>query len=85
MATNRQLRTDLLKKLGVTAQRLSQLVTQVKRLYGPMTTEEGTYVLAHQRGLDLTRYLDTPAVDRIRGMLPRDGGQAVHLSPQSGG
>ena len=70
MATNRELRSDLLKKLGVTPQRLSQLVAQVKRLYGPMTTEEGTYVLAHQRGMDITRYLDPPMVDRIRGMVP---------------
>lgn len=70
MATDRRLRTDLLKKLDVTPQRLSQLVAQVKRLYGPMSTEEGTYVLAHQRGMDITRYLDAPLVDRIRGMLP---------------
>lgn len=73
MATHRQLRADLLKKLGVTPQRLSQRVAQVKRLYGPMSTEEGTYVLAHQRGIDLTRYLDASMVDRIRGMLPTGG------------
>ncbi|MGQ0668293.1 MAG: Swt1 family HEPN domain-containing protein [Actinomycetota bacterium] len=73
MATNRGLRRDLLKKLGVSQQRLSQRVAQVKRLYGPMTTEEGTYVLAHQQGLDLTKYLDTATVDRIRSMLSKDG------------
>jgi hypothetical protein len=77
MPTDSRLRADLLKQLGsVTPQRLSQLVAQVKRLYGPMTTEEGAYVLAHQRGLDLTRYLDQAVVDRIRGMLPTGGAQA---------
>lgn len=77
MATNRELKADLLKKLGVTPQRLSQRVVQVKRLYGPMTTEEGTYVLAHQEGLDLTEYLSQEMVDRIRGMLPTAGGQTT--------
>ncbi len=82
MATDRRLKADLLKKLGdVTPQRLSQLVAQVKRLYGPMSTEEGTYVLAHQRGLDLTKYLDRDTVDRVRGMLPK--GQVVAAAPSA--
>lgn len=70
MATNRQLRDDLLKKLGgVTPQRLSQLVQEVKRTHGPMSAEDGTYILAHMRGLDLPKYVDQPTFDRIRGML----------------
>jgi hypothetical protein len=81
VATDRALRADLLKKLGVTPQRLSQRVAQVKRLYGPMSTEEGTYILAHQEGLDLTKYLDREVVDRIRGMLPKDGGQTTPAAP----
>lgn len=70
MPTNRELRAALLKKLGVTPQRLSQRVAQVKRLYGPMSTEDGTYVLAHQQGIDLTRHLDQGVVDRVRNLLP---------------
>lgn len=70
MATNRELKAALLAKLRVTPQRLSQRVAQVKRLYGPMSTEDGTYVLAHQEGLDLTKYLDQSTVDRVRGLLP---------------
>jgi len=49
MPTNRELRTVLLKKLGVTPQRLSQRVAQVKRLYGPMSTEDGTTSLPIRR------------------------------------
>jgi hypothetical protein len=83
VATNKVLRADLLKKLGnVSAPRLSQLVGQIKRVYGPMTTEEGTYVLAHQRGLDLTKYLNTETVDRIRSMLPTSGGLTL-AAPQT--
>lgn len=86
MATNRRLRADLLERLGgVTPQRLSQLVAQVKRLYGPMSTEEGTYVLAHQRGMDLTKYLDRETYDRIRGMLPRGQVQAAAPAPAPSG
>jgi hypothetical protein len=70
VATNRELKAALLKRLGVSQQRLSQRVAQVKRLYGPMSTEDGTYVLAHQEGLDLTEYLDAARVDRVRGLLP---------------
>jgi hypothetical protein len=70
MATNRDVKAALLKKLGVTPQRLSQRVKQVKRLYGPMSTEDGTYVLAHQEGIDLIKHLDRDTVDRVRGLLP---------------
>jgi hypothetical protein len=84
MATSRPLRTELLKKLGgVTPQRLSQLVAEVKRDHGPMSTEDGTYVLAHQRGLDLSKYLDRETVDRIRGMVPRTNGAQAALTPRN--
>jgi hypothetical protein len=57
VATNTKLRQALLKKLGVTPQRMSQRVTQIKRLHGPMSTEDATYVLAHQEGLvELPRF-----------------------------
>jgi hypothetical protein len=80
VATNRALRTALLAKLGVTPQRLSQKVAQIKRLYGPMTTEEGTYLLAHQEGIDLTKFLPQAAVDRVRGFLP-----TASVLPKAGG
>jgi hypothetical protein len=35
-----------------------------------MSTEDATYVLAHQVGIDLTKYLNQPVVDRVRGLLP---------------
>jgi hypothetical protein len=81
LPTNRELKAALLQKLGVTPQRLSQRVAQVKRLYGPMTTEDGTYVLAHQEGLDLTKYLSQQAVDRVRGLLPTGAAPVPTPSP----
>ena len=72
MATDRRVRAELLKELGnVTPQRLSQLVAQLKKQHGPMSTEDASYVLAHQRGIDLTKYLDRETFDRVRGMVPR--------------
>lgn len=83
MTTNRKLKTDLLSNLRVTPQRLSQRVAQVKRLYGPMSTEDGTYLLAHQEGLDLTKYLDQTTVDRVRSLLPVAGGSTTPSPPRA--
>lgn len=55
----------------------------MKRLYGPMSTEEGTYVLAHQEGLDLTKFLDRETVDRVRGMLPKDSTPTPPQGPRA--
>jgi hypothetical protein len=84
MATDRRVRAELLKKLGnVTPQRLSQIVAGVKMQHGPMSTEDAAYVLAHERGIDLTRYLDRETVDRVRGMVPRsNGAQAAAATPR---
>ena len=71
MATNRQLRADLLKRLGVTPQRLSQRVQKIKTNHGPMSTEDATYVIAHLEGMDLTKYLASKTVDRVRTLVPQ--------------
>ena len=76
MAVNKRLRADLLAKLGVTKQRLSQRVQRVRSDHGPMDYEDGAYLLAHMEGMDLTKYLSKEVTDRIRGMVPRNGGSA---------
>ena len=60
MALNRDLRKDLLEKLGVTRQRLSQKAKAIKVAHGPMSTDDAVYVLAHQAGFDLSKYLVEP-------------------------
>ena len=82
MPTDAALKAALLKRLGVTAQRLSQRVVELKRDHGPMTTEDATYVLAHSEGLDLTKYLDRGSVDRIRELVPRSS-TSVSLPPRT--
>ena len=77
MPTHPQLRADLMKKLGgISKQRLSDRVAQVKKAHGPMSVEDATYVLAHQSDLDLPRYLDPETVDRVRGMLQQTAARA---------
>jgi hypothetical protein len=44
----------------------------MKKDYGPMSTEDATYVIAHQKGIDLTKHLEPTAVDRIRNMIPNE-------------
>ena len=77
MATNRRLRADLLERLSVTPQRLSQRVQKLKSEHGPMSTEYATYVIAHQNGLDLTKYLDSNIVEKIQTLVPRAQQNAV--------
>jgi hypothetical protein len=83
VAADAKLRAELLQKLGgVTPQRLYQLVGELKKEHGPMSTEDAMYVLAHQKGLDLTKYInDKAAVDRIRGMVPRGSPAPAQASP----
>jgi len=64
----KELRGDLLVKLGRTPQRLSQRVQDIKRLL-PMSTEEATCLLAHQEGVHLDRYLDQDKLSRIRQLI----------------
>jgi hypothetical protein len=67
--TNRELRQALLNKLGSSRQALSQRVKRLKSKYGPMSTEEGVYLLAHMCEIDITRYLDPEMVQRIRQLV----------------
>ncbi|MEE9167746.1 MAG: Swt1 family HEPN domain-containing protein [Candidatus Neomarinimicrobiota bacterium] len=42
-----------------------------------MSTEEATYVIAHQEGLDLTKFLEPLMVRRVRSLIPRNSSLAV--------
>jgi hypothetical protein len=68
---NRQLRSDLLAKIKVSQPALSRRAKRLKETYGPMTTDEAVYVIAHMEGLDVSKYLPLAAVDRVRSLVPR--------------
>jgi Swt1-like HEPN len=65
MATNRALRTALLKKLGISKQTLSARV-QKKISELPMSTTEATYVIAHDVGVKIHQYLSGDEVEKVR-------------------
>jgi hypothetical protein len=67
-----RVRKLLLNRLGVTPQALSQRAQKIKTKYGPLSTEEATYVIAHQQGIDLTRFLPIDVIDRVRSLIPRE-------------
>ena len=71
MATNRKLRAELLARLGCSPQALSQRAQIIKDNYGPMSTEEATYLIAHQQRFDLSKYIDADTVKRVRDILVR--------------
>jgi hypothetical protein len=68
----RNVRRELFKKLGVTRQAINQRAMRLKDKYGPMTTEEAIYIIAHVEGIDLSKYLPLVTLDRIRSLIPRD-------------
>lgn len=69
---NRVVREKLLKQLGISHQALSKQAKRLKKLHGPMSTEEAVYVIAHTSGIDLSRALPLATLDRIRSLIPRE-------------
>jgi hypothetical protein len=66
--TDRKLRNDLLERLGVSHQRLSQRVVRRKAQL-PMSTELATYTIAHEEGMDISRYLSPEVTAEVRGLV----------------
>lgn len=62
----------LLNKLKITHQALSLQAKKLKATHGPMTTEEAVYVIAHQQGIDLSRFLAIQELDRVRSLVPKE-------------
>jgi len=74
---DRKVRLELLRKLKVSPEAISQRAKRLKKKYGPMTTDEAVYIIAHIEGIDLAKYLPLETLDRIRSLVPRD------VKPQS--
>ena len=69
---NKEVRRELLARRKVSRQALNQRAKRLKEKYGPMTTDEAVYVIAHMEGVDLGRYLPLDILDRIRSLVPRE-------------
>ena len=65
---NKRLRKALLKKLGCTPAALSQRVKRLKSDH-PMTSDDAAYVISHQQGIPLDKYLPVEQVNHIRTIL----------------
>jgi hypothetical protein len=68
LATNRQLKDDLLARLNVTERRLGQLAQERKRQL-PMGTEQAVYTIAHEHGVDVSKYLSHEEVGEVRRLV----------------
>lgn len=71
MRTEPNVRRELLDRLDISPQGLSYRAKKMKEAYGPMTTEEAVYVIAHLEGIDLSRHLSIATLDRVRALVPR--------------
>jgi len=69
---SRDVRRELFNKLRVSPQAINQRAKRLKDKFGPMTTEEAVYIIAHTEGVDLGKYLPLETLDRVRSLLPRD-------------
>jgi hypothetical protein len=66
--TNPEIRAALLRKLGVSKQRLSQLVN-ARKAELPMDTPMAVYTIAHENGLDISRHLAAEETREVRGLV----------------
>jgi hypothetical protein len=69
---NQSLKKELLAQLRISDQALSKRADKIQKNYGPMTSEEAKYVIAHLEGIDISKYLSLQIVDRIRALIPRE-------------
>lgn len=68
MATNKAIKNALLKKRGITPQRLSQLTNARKREL-PMSTEHAVYTIAFEHGIDIAKDLDAEETAEVRRLV----------------
>jgi hypothetical protein len=85
VATNRKLRAALLQKRNFSPQRLSQLVKRRKDEL-PMSTEHATYTIAHESGIDISKFLAADEVATVRDLIAqlRVGGRATRAESNGG-
>ncbi len=72
--TNPELRRKLLDTLKVSPQRLSQLV-KARKDQLPMSTPHAVYTIAHENGIDVSKFLSADEMGTVRGLisgLPRE-------------
>lgn len=69
---NKKVRRELTAKLKVSRQAINQRAKRLKDKYGPMTTDEAVYIIAHIEGVDLGKYLPLETLDRVRALVPRE-------------
>jgi hypothetical protein len=79
---NKRLKKDLLEKLRISHQALSQRAKRIKEKM-PMTTEEAIYVVAQQAGLSLDKYLYKDTLNKIRQILAQQKQNIEIREPKS--
>ncbi len=65
------IRRELFRRRPVSRQAMNQRAKRLKDDYGPMTTDEAMYVIAHQEHVDLAKHLNAEMVAHIRDLVDR--------------
>jgi hypothetical protein len=69
---NQELKKALLAKLGIQQQGLSKRA-QAKKKQMPMSTEDATYLIAHEEGIRIDRFLTNEQVAHVRSLHTAGG------------
>jgi hypothetical protein len=72
--TDPAIKAELLAKLGVSPQRLSQLAAKRKAEL-PMSTPHAVYTIAHENGIDVSKHLSAEETKEIRSLVSSLGPQ----------
>ena len=78
--TDPVVKAELLAKLGVSPQRLSQLVAKRKAEL-PMSTPHAVYTIGHENGIDVSKHLSAEETGEVRNLVASLGSRDRGSSP----
>lgn len=78
--TDPVVKAELLAKLGVSPQRLSQL-TAKRKAELPMSTPHAVYTIAHENGVDVSKHLSAEETGEVRNLVASLGSRGHGSSP----
>lgn len=82
MPISRGLLDEILKRIDASEATLSRVASDLRRQHGPMSTDEGRYVIGHEVGVNLSKFGVTAAdVERVRTL--RADGAATRYGPST--
>lgn len=72
MAIKKEVREALKQKFSdVTQRRIDQIITETGKKYGVLNHDIAGYLLAHEKGIRLAKYLDKPIIEKVEQSIQK--------------